>query len=715
MTFGGGAMVRSIYALARFIYERELLLFLVVASWLGLEYLALGPFSYIRIHDTSDYFIPLRLQTTRDLLKHGITYWFPYAGAGVDRLSQDVSYVHLYEIAFLVLPGWLAYQLMVFVQLFLAGYFTYRVCRDFLDVSKLGSVYAGIVYAQSYTFVNGYVYSHLGIAGFPFILWALEKVFDLRKDSSYSWLWIILLGSLYSSGSSIAYSLPFTLSMSVLWFTFVRRIGSIRFWLLFFVFCTVAVALHVPQIWSVLSNRPISHRVNWDLVMDFGAVRSGLLSLRRISVVFLVIALAGGVVTRLRNRTFNWLLGLGTFCSLGVGFVNLLMGYLGFLRGFQLDRFYELTPLFVALCGGIAISEIRGYIRYFENAETQNGYPVSCSAVVFVLGMAGVLYDSSWVKVEHAREWMVQGNYIANYLSGDLIDLAKAAEGGEDKYRVAVVAADLHPSYANAYGLETADGYVNVYPQRYIDFWSRVIEPLTGKNEQLGRYFRAGNRVYLFGYPNVPMPSKGEIVFGEYYRLNLLSLANVKYIVSPIRLIDDHLRPMREGLWWRKLSIKEKVLKSLQNNFRGRRDLYIYENKSVLPRFFFVGRVQFFGTTGELLRSMSSMDANFLRNTVLAEERYRKRLGSERLGYSLGTITVNEYGPDSIRLSVKLDGPAILVASNSFSPFWRCQVDGVEKELFPAYHAFWGTYVNEDAKDIWCHYNPPYAMFSTKR
>jgi len=109
------------------------------------------------------------------------------------------------------------------------------------------------------------------------------------------------------------------------------------------------------------------------------------------------------------------------------------------------------------------------------------------------------------------------------------------------------------------------------------------------------------------------------------------------------------------------------------------------------------------------------MNANVLRDTVLVEERYRERLGSERLGYRLGTITVNEYAPDSIRLSVKLDGPAILVASNSFSPFWRCQVDGVEKELFPAYHAFWGAYVNADAKDIWCHYNPPYAVFSTKR
>lgn len=704
-------MVRSIYALARFIYERELLLFLVVASWLGLEYLALGPFSYIRIHDTGDYFIPLHLQTTRDLLKHGITYWFPYMGAGVDRLSQDVSYVHLNEIAFLILPGWLAYQLIVFVQLFLAGYFTYRVCRDFLDVSKLGSVYAGIVYAQSYTFVNGYVYLHLGFAGFPFIIWAIEKVFDLRKDSSYSWPWIILLGGLYSSGSSIAYSLPFTLSMSLLWFTFVRRIGSIRFWLLFCVFCTVAVALHVPQIWSLLSNRPISHRADWDWVADFGAFQYGLRSLRRVSVVFLVIALAGGVVTRLRNRTFNWLLGLGMFCSLGVGFVNHLMRYLGFFRGYRFDGFYELTSLFVALCGGIAINEIRGYLRYPENAETQNSHRVSCSAVVFILGMAGVLYDSSWVKIEHAREWMIQGNYIANYSSGDLIELAKAPEGGI--HRVAVVAADIYPSYANAYGLETADGYANMYPQRYQDFWSRVIEPLTGRNEQLDRYFnRWGNRIYLFGYN---MPSKGEIVFSEYYRLNLLSLANVKYIVSPIRLIDDHLKPMREGSWWRKRSIKEKVLKSLEYNFRGRRDLYIYENEFVLPRFFFAGRVQFFGTAGELLRTMSSMDANVLRDTVLVEDRYRKRLGSERLGYSSGTITVNEYAPDSIRLSVKLDGPAILVASNSFSPFWRCQVDGVEKELFPAYHAFWGAYVNEDAKDIWCHYDPPYAMFSTKR
>ena len=79
---------------------------------------------------------------------------------------------------------------------------------------------------------------------------------------------------------------------------------------------------------------------------------------------------------------------------------------------------------------------------------------------------------------------------------------------------------------------------------------------------------------------------------------------------------------------------------------------------------------------------------------------------------SSGEITVKHYSPDKIVLSVNLDGPMILVVSNNYSPYWKCRVDGKEKEIFPAYHTFWGVLLEGGGtKEVVFEYCPPYRIF----
>lgn len=88
------------------IWRNKALLFGALSLWVCLEYFALGPYSYFQISDTADFSIPRYVALSADVFKYGVTYWFPYMAGGVDRLAQDVSYVHGVEILFLVLPGW---------------------------------------------------------------------------------------------------------------------------------------------------------------------------------------------------------------------------------------------------------------------------------------------------------------------------------------------------------------------------------------------------------------------------------------------------------------------------------------------------------------------------------------------------------------------------------------------------------------------------------
>jgi hypothetical protein len=286
-----------------------------------------------------------------------------------------------------------------------------------------------------------------------------------------------------------------------------------------------------------------------------------------------------------------------------------------------------------------------------------------------------------------------------------------AATADSDPFRVATLAYGFAPSYANAYGLETVDGYINLYPQRYQDFWGKVIEPLT-LEDRVRRisFHRWGNNIYLFSPSNGDFDCIGEVPFSEYYNLNLLSLANTKYIISALPLSNEHLillpshAPDTEGE-------QADLLQKIKDRLEGRRDIYIYENQLCFPRFFMAGNVSVFDDSSLALQAMAEADIDSLRNTVFVEEQFISDTDVKQLGFAQGEITIGQYSPDYIDLSVSLDKPGVLVISNSFSPYWTCKVNGIDQDIFPAYHTFWGVFLEEGESMVELEYCPPYWTF----
>ncbi len=333
--------------------------------------------------------------------------------------------------------------------------------------------------------------------------------------------------------------------------------------------------------------------------------------------------------------------------------------------------------------------------------------------VVGIVIICLLICNTCIIKKDNAFKWLKQGNYFSNYQNQDLKNLANISEN--PPFRVATIAYYLHPAYASSYGLESVDGYVVLYPKNYQDFWGKVIEPLTLQNKDKYNYFHNwGNRVYLFADDN--FSDLKEIVFSDYYNLDLLSLANTKYIISAIPLVNENLTLLeydipRDGVTLNELSTIEKGIRLVKENFKGRQ-LYIYKNENCFPRFFLVNQIQIFEDSNKLLDILSKADVRYLRNNLLIEKEFSQNVKNYDLKNSSGEVDIKSYSPDKIVLSVDLDGPMILAVSNNYSPYWKCKVDGEETEIFPAYHTFWGILLGGNGtKEVIFEYRPPYRIF----
>jgi hypothetical protein len=368
----------------------------------------------------------------------------------------------------------------------------------------------------------------------------------------------------------------------------------------------------------------------------------------------------------------------------------------------------------------------------------RHGLPIQ--AVVGLAILVAVVVQMVGVQRRVVGEMAGGATYATLYGSPDITALA-ARQEGSPPFRVASINAPLakgelqtwHPGFAWAYGLETADGYSVLYSQRYQDFWLRVIDAKIGRSDEIKDYYRRwGNRVYLFASRNY-LNRPGGIEAARRWNLDLLSLANVRYFISPVQLRDAGFTLLpstrrREQLAWGGLSGWQKTTRAWGGEFPGL-PLYIYENRNVFPRAFVVARVKVGKTAGAVLDEMAAADRATLRGTVFLTVNDRAALGLDRapLGgadagggqataaqdpAAAGSVRVVSYGADEVVLRVRAARRGVVVLANSYNGFWRAWVDGRETPVAPADHAFLGAVVPAGRHDVVFKYQPPYRLLA---
>lgn len=683
--------------------EKKGALFAIIALWLCIEFILLGPFSAMPIFDYADSWIPVQHALKTNLVTHGVTSWFPAMGTGVDRLAQDHFYCYLPNLLALALPIWLSNPIAIFLQYFLAMVFVFRICKEQLNISDAGSVLAGVLFAVFCEF-NPMLF---GVYAFPLILYYFEKMYRVRRPLRAAG-GIIGLGVATAVGSLVIY-LPYTLPILAAWFLCIRRIRDARCWALLALYGLVVVACKIPSLMAIWLNAAGSQR---DFLIPGHATMNAAFyqALVKRTLPWLVpswlhvVLLGCGIWwSRLKDRQYNIFLGFLCATTIGAFGLNLLKftAHLS-LAGYQLDRFFLVSPLFYAI--GIAYA-----FRYIPTTAPawarSRSRVISFRVVAVAVAVASIFAHTLVIKVAHAKAWVRHGSYAANFASPVIRDLAERTKR-EAPFRVATAVGLIFPTYAMAYGLESSDGYANLYPLRYKQFWSRVIRPLTAGNPRLDAYFNHwGNRIYLFPPTAIPGP---DIRFADYYNLDLLSLANTRYIVSRSRLIDDRLTPVHEPAEeFYRLPRRAQTRLRVRENFGGNTALFVYENRAFLPRFFVADTVRAFASDTALLDALAAADHTTLRRTVFVQG---ADLPAGELGVRKADIRMAAYAPDAITLNVTLDGRGVLIVSNAWSPYWKVTINGRPGKIIPADHTFWGVLLEAGAQQVRFTYDPPYKV-----
>jgi hypothetical protein len=175
---------------------------------------------------------------------------------------------------------------------------------------------------------------------------------------------------------------------------------------------------------------------------------------------------------------------------------------------------------------------------------------------------------------------------------------------------------------------------------------------------------------------------KPGVRWGWYYQVEnpnspVLDIMNVRYLVASGKAIER----LRSNPRYRHAA-------SLPGN-------ELYENLTVLPRYFLVSDVRVGGD-----ESLSGID---LHRTALVDRAIPMALSP---GPADGCIQAMRYEPDSLELAVESPRPAFLVLSEAFYPGWQARIDNVESEIYRTDVAFRGVLLPAGAHRVRLEFRP---------
>ena len=750
----------QIFRLPRITNNRfHLLVALTTATWLSLEYIALGSYSWMYGYGGTLETIPVHLALAKS---NTFSLWAPFVAGGVDRLSfwGNADPLNLEPLLFSILPTWLANGLHVFLQRFVAIYFTARVCQEQLGMNRGWSALAGVFHGCFSYFTVG---DMMAISGVPFLIWGLYWIHRSRRPI----FWGLLAGAGFSVFTSFTHSVPYLALFAFAWFAIVIQERSPRFYGVMGLFFLGLSVVDGPQLLAALYNAPLSHRAGYP-AEGIGLSFSGLFyyppqfdffsqdKLLKALVIYLpplvlgIAAVAAWRHPRGRPECAPFLRIALLYTILSLKFIFILVQKAAaqifpFINGIFMGRFYTLPAAFmiaVILAMGLLVM-----LPWLSKTRARRSVSTSIiSGLIFFLLI--------WPKVSLFYPLMIDSWGEKNFQVKALEELRRSDKG---LFRVASVL-DLQPAYAYGQGLETADGWANLYPKVYRELWLRVLDPLlanlprnrdvfdppTGRPQD--HYIFLGTGLLVPGLGLMPGEDPVRALAEGFdierrFNLDLLSLLNVKYLLSEYPLKGQGLRLIHSpsllpsvlqsrdyatglvnsprpghdtgSVWQSVQQVVVDLQEALERKQQGK-DIYIYENTQVLPRYRFVTQVKVADSGRHLLDELSQMTSDDLHQTAWIEACDAGQLGGlDQL--SSGTIRVEVYTPDEIRLSIENSGNGFLVIANTWNPFWRTEVDGQPRALVRTNHAQFGLWIRAGERKVHLSYDPPYSFFIFSR
>jgi len=740
--------------------RNALLWALVGAALFSLESWALGPYSWIYSYGSGLETIPALLALGRAGMN--FSAWAPFVAGGVDRLAfwGNADLFSLEVLMFKHLPVWLANGLHRFLQYFIGIYFTSRVLRDDFGFAPREAMVGGWLFGAFSYFTVGAL---LTLPGVPALAWAISR---LARANANPWAWA-LLGLLTSLATSFTFGVPYLLLFAALWLLVLVPPLRMRLLCGFVIFALTLIVAESPQLFGVLANASISHRAGWtpealqatidglfyrqlqfdlfaqDKILDvvtrllpgpilLAGVVPTLIALR--SVDFAVRNIATQylrVVALLFLLAQKWLwLSLQSVIALALPWVN----------GIHMGRFFEIPAAFLI---AVALAHLASLA--WRTIPARMARRTMTVAVILFLGFMIIEPKRHLFAPLALGDWG-QDNY-------DVVALAALpAEQNGAPIRVASVL-PLQPAYAYAQGLETADGWANIYPRFYRELWLRVLDPLfNALPATAGIFGRDSGRAednFIFLGADLGTPGIGLLPdedaqtalrdgfdIDKRFNLNLLRLLGVNYLLSeyPLRgdgielvhapleaptwlqtrdrntgLINGALPPLPENLQQENRLIRTwlRYEAALAARRRGK-DIFAYHLQGAVPRVRLAREVVLTANARESLDRLSMLSRDAIMTTAVIESSEARGLVSGP--YGRGNARIQKYEPSALQIAADGNGQRLLIVANSWSPYWRAESGGHQRHTIRINHAQIGIVLQSEDRVVTLRYTPPYKL-----
>jgi hypothetical protein len=738
--------------------RREFLLALVAAALFSVESWILGPYSWMYGYGAGLETIPTHLALLHD---HRLfSTWAPFIAGGLDRFAFWGNADPLnWEAGLLtVFPVWLANGVHRFAQYFVAIYFATKIMREQLGLNCNQALLGGLLYGSFSYFTFGEM---LAVPGLPMFLWLMQHSRDSKRGP---WL-PLLIGLGFSTFTTFTHSVPYFVAFAALWSVAVLRDLS---WRAATNLGFIAIGLTIgdlPQLLAALANAASSHRVGFpqetvDWTMDglfYRALRFDYFNQDQLAKKIawdlpLPLLTAGAILVALTNRRPATPLAAMYLRIYAVYFLlsqrwlfvvvqNAIGAWVPPVNGIYMGRFYDMPASFLIACQlGLLIGLARekfGEAKWPTRAVTAT--VVALIAFMLVQPKLFLFYRNG-----------VDGWGEKNYQVKALDQLVRTET---EPFRVASVL-PLQPAYAYAQGFETADGWANLYPKVYREYWLRVLAPLfrnvPGAKEIFDPDTGKPQDHYIFLGADLIHPTAGALPgedpklaaiqgfdIDRRFNLKLLGLLNVKYLLSEfplkgrgIELVHAPANPPRTAYsrdWAtgllsppsgpRGANVVQKVRNAwpdlrdaIQRKAQGK-DIFIYKLADSVERFRLVQTLHVEKDAKAVLDRLSSSDATALRSSAVLEATDARNV-TQRQNLAGGQIELTGYRPDRIDLTVTTAGDAFLVMASTWSPFWTATVDGRGASLIRTNHVQYGLPLAPGSHKVSLAYRPPYSLLS---
>jgi len=670
------------------------LLLIVTILFLSLEYWILGPYSLSIMHDEADHGLS---RIVHDLDFIGGKFLHNILGGSDFYASQlhGGQYISFEKILFKLFPTWIGLFIHKFLIILLNFIGIILILKKYSNSDNF-NIYALSLFAAVF---NPYSISNTLQHGLGYGLIALSIYFFVfRINSKNYFLYNFLFSILVSISISVTHSFLPIFYGTLIFGIFYCSKNYLKFFLSILILLILVLINWSEVIYGILNFIELTDRGKYAEqipLMFFGLLgilphlfyKTNLCFINcnfQYSPFVLLILVALYFIIKNFNKENSKLL-LIILLTIYLPIIFKFINYFGmdFLKSININN----IGLFLIIPVTMVLSKLN-----FKKLH-KNFFSI-------IIALAVIINFHN--KIEASKQILFNGGQNRIF---DVENLKK--ENWKDKKRARVVTTMpyqyFHPNFLWVYGHETLDGYINLIPSSYIDYWRYGV--FKGNHKE-NEYYRNGDLYINYTHKKNPF-SVDQISFEKSQRdlkekidINILKLINTGYVVSYIELSENGIKKI-SGPEKEYFSITSETgtrnknyyitssAELLKNLFKTP-EVFIYELTNFTDKFYFPEKILKIDSSLKIDETMRYMSDNYKKNIAFVDQNLIN------LQSAKGNIKEIKEIKNGYKINVQINQKGLAVFNQIHLPFWNLYVNGEKRQILKVNHNLMGMILNKN-------------------